>query len=93
MYHTLTMLSSADTLADMGQPLTAHSARVAIGERIKTAMDCRGYTATMLAEQSGVSMSTIGHLIHGRRVMHLDVARKISNVLGVNPSWIAWGDK
>lgn len=60
--------------------------------RLKTAMKRRGYNARMLANATGISMSTLYHFENGRREMHLDDMRLIAHELGVTASWLAWGE-
>lgn len=59
--------------------------------RLRTAMNHRGYNTRMLADETGISMTTIYHFIHGRREMHLDDMRLLGDALGVSAAWIGWG--
>lgn len=65
--------------------------QILVGERLKEAMIHRGYSASMLAKESGISLSTILNFVHGRRQMHLDDMQKIGSALQTSPGWIAWG--
>lgn len=65
---------------------------IGAGGRLKTAMRKRGFNARMLANATGISMSTIYHFVNGRREMHLDDMRQIASALQVSASWIGWGE-
>lgn len=76
----------------MARPLKSTPLEMlATGGRLKTAMREKGYTAEKLANETGISMSTIYHYIHGRREMHLNEVRAIGAALKVAPGWITWG--
>lgn len=65
---------------------------VARGGRLRTALKYRGYTISMLANQTGISYSTLSKFLAGKQDMHLDDLQKISSALGVSTGWIGWGD-
>lgn len=58
------------------------------GQRLKAIMDAQGRRQTWLAEQVGVSVGMINHILHGRKPLTATMATKIAKALGVPPLFL-----
>ena len=57
-------------------------------ERLREAMNEKGMTQQELANQSGVTKSSISHYVNGKNVPDNFQAFKLSKVLGCSPTWL-----
>lgn len=62
-----------------------------IGTRIRRARKEKGWSQCELAKQCGISMSFIGHIERGTRIMSLDTFAKVCMSLGVDADGLLWG--
>lgn len=60
-----------------------HRVRVTIGEKIRKAREEAGWTLSELADELGVSVSTLSRLETGERRMPYDLVEKIADVLEI----------
>jgi transcriptional regulator with XRE-family HTH domain len=65
---------------------------LAIGFRLKTARDKRGYTMLQLAERSGLGSSTIDAIEKGKKTPRADTVERLARALKVPRCWLAYGD-
>ena len=68
---------------------------MSIGGRLKDAREQRFMTQSELSAKSGVQIATISRIENNRQESRprLTTVRKLSEVLGVEPSWIMFGDE
>lgn len=62
-----------------------------IGQRIRQVRKLKGWSQGMLAEKCHVSMSFIGHIERGTRIMSLDTFVSICEALGTKADELLWG--
>ena len=62
-----------------------------IGQRIRQVRKARGWSQGTLAAECGISMSFMGHIERGTRIMSLDTFACICHVLGVTADELLWG--
>lgn len=62
-----------------------------IGQRIRQVRRAKGWTQGMLAKKCGVSMSFMGHIERGTRIMSMDTFAAVCEVLGVKSDELLWG--
>lgn len=62
-----------------------------VGKRIRESRRQHDWTQGELAEKCGVSMSFIGHIERGTRIMSLDTFAAICDVLDVGADELLWG--
>lgn len=61
-----------------------------IGMRIRKERRANGWSQDELAKRCGISMSFIGHIERGTRVMSMDTFVTICNVLGSSADELLW---
>lgn len=64
---------------------------VRIGTRIRAARKARGWSQDELAKKSGISMSFLGHIERGTRIMSLDTFVNICAALCTDADELLWG--
>lgn len=64
----------------------------AIGMRIREARKAKKWSQGKLAKQCGISMSFIGHIERGTRIMSLETFVNVCLVLGVDADELLWDD-
>ena len=62
-----------------------------IGMRIRQVRKVKGWSQDELAKKCGISMSFLGHIERGTRIMSLDTFVRICEVLGVGADELLWG--
>ena len=62
-----------------------------IGMRIRQARKAKGWSQDVLAKQSGISMSFMGHIERGTRIMSLDTFVNICAALDADADELLWG--
>ena len=62
-----------------------------IGTRIRLARKTKGWSQGELAKQCGISMSFLGHIERGTRIMSLDTFVNICVALGADADELLWG--
>lgn len=62
-----------------------------IGERIRKARKEKNWSQKMLAEKCGISISFMGHIERGTRIMSLDTFVSLCNALGAGADEMLWG--
>lgn len=62
-----------------------------IGQRIRQARKAKGWSQGVLAEKCQISMSFIGHIERGTRIMSLDTFVSICGVLETGADELLWG--
>jgi transcriptional regulator with XRE-family HTH domain len=67
------------------EPLTTDELRARVAERIRDAAKRRGIPIVVMADQAGVSRSTIWAVLAGRTPATTDTLAKLAAVLGVDP--------
>ncbi len=63
-----------------------------IGMRIRQARKARGWSQEELAKRCGISMSFLGHIERGSRVMSMDTFASICNELDARADELLWGE-
>ena len=67
--------------------------KLGIGARIAEAQKERNITGTEIAEKTGMSGSQFSRMLHGQNEnMTLNVVLRLSDVLGVKPAWLLFGE-
>ena len=68
---------------------------MSIGDRLKDARERRFMTQSELSAKAGIQIATISRIENDRQESRprLTTVRKLSEVLGVEPSWIMFGDE
>lgn len=62
-----------------------------IGQRIRQVRKAKGWSQGTLAQKYGISMSFLGHIERGTRVMSLDTFAGICQALEVKADELLWG--
>lgn len=62
-----------------------------IGVRIRQVRRVKGWSQDELAQKCGISMSFLGHIERGTKIMSLDTFIRICNVLGASADGLLWG--
>lgn len=62
-----------------------------IGKRIRQVRKMRGWSQDELAKKSGISMSFLGHIERGTRIMSLETFTNICTVLHAGADELLWG--
>lgn len=62
-----------------------------IGIRIRKARKAKGWSQEVLAKQCGISMSFLGHIERGTRIMSLDTFANICAALHMDADGLLWG--
>ena len=62
-----------------------------MGMRIRQTRKAKGWTQHMLAKEAGISMSFLGHIERGSRIMSLDTFAGICCALGASADELLWG--
>ena len=59
-----------------------------LGKNVRIKRKTKGLTQEQLAEQSGISLSFLGHIERGSRKASLETLVSIANALGVSPDYL-----
>lgn len=59
-----------------------------LGKKVRIKRKSKGLTQEQLAEQSGISLSFLGHIERGSRKASLETLVSIANALGVSPDYL-----
>ena len=59
-----------------------------IKDRIKEALDAKGWSASELAKRSNINKGTISHYLHGDIIPKQSKIGAMADVLGVSPAWL-----
>lgn len=62
-----------------------------IGQRIRQVRKAKGWSQGTLAEKCGISMSFMGHIERGTRIMSMDTFAGICEALGAGADELLWG--
>ena len=62
-----------------------------LGQRIRQVRKVKGWSQGTLAQKCNVSMSFIGHIERGTRIMSMDTFAAISESLGARADELLWG--
>lgn len=62
-----------------------------IGMRIREVRKAKGWSQDILAKKSGISMSFLGHIERGTRIMSLETFANICNALDTGADELLWG--
>ncbi len=62
-----------------------------IGKRIRQVRKAKKWSQGALAEKCGISMSFLGHIERGTRIMSLDTFISICEALGTGTDELLWG--
>lgn len=62
-----------------------------IGMRIRQLRKARGWSQEELAKKSGISMSFLGHIERGTRIMSMETFASLCSVLDANADGLLWG--
>lgn len=62
-----------------------------IGQRIRQARKAKSWSQGTLAEKCGISMSFMGHIERGTRIMSMDTFAAICEALGAKADELLWG--
>ena len=62
-----------------------------MGTRIREVRKAKGWSQDMLAKKSGISMSFLGHIERGTRIMSLETFANICNALDTGADELLWG--
>lgn len=63
-----------------------------IGARLSEARLKAGLSGNALAKAAGLNHTTVQDIEKGRRYPAVDTVERLSLVLGVSPSWLAYGE-
>ncbi len=68
---------------------------MSIGDRLRDAREQRFMTQSELSIKAGIQIATISRIENNRQESRprLTTVRKLAEVLGVEPSWIMFGDE
>ncbi len=61
------------------------------GMRIRQVRKAKGWSQDELSKKCGISMSFLGHIERGTRIMSLDTFARICGALGVGADELLWG--
>lgn len=64
-----------------------------VGERVKQVRLRKVLTQEDLAKLSGVSEVQLSRIENGHVEVRQSTVRKLAGALGVDPSWLMWGDE
>lgn len=59
-----------------------------IKDRIKEALDAKGWSASELAKRSNINKGTISHYLHGDIIPKQSKIGAMATALGVSPAWL-----
>lgn len=59
-----------------------------IKDRIKEALEAKGWSASELAKRSNINKGTISHYLHGNIIPKQSKIGAMANALGVSPAWL-----
>lgn len=62
-----------------------------MGNRIRQVRKAKGWSQDELAKKCGISMSFLGHIERGTKIMSLETFVHICNVLGASADGLLWG--
>ncbi len=62
-----------------------------MGMRIRLARKAKGWSQDMLAKKCGISMSFLGHIERGTRIMSLETFVNICTALSTDADELLWG--
>ncbi len=62
-----------------------------IGQRIRQVRKAKGWSQGTLAEKCGISMSFMGHIERGTRIMSMDTFACICGILQTGADELLWG--
>lgn len=62
-----------------------------MGTRIRQLRKAQGWSQEELAKKCGISMSFLGHIERGTRIMSLETFASIGKALGVGTDELLWG--
>lgn len=62
-----------------------------MGSRIRQLRKAKGWSQDMLAKKSGISMSFLGHIERGTRIMSLETFANICTALDAGAGELLWG--
>ena len=62
-----------------------------IGQRIRQVRKVKGLSQGTLAQQCNISMSFLGHIERGTRIMSMETFASICDALGVKADELLWG--
>ncbi len=62
-----------------------------IGQRIRQVRKARGWTQGTLAGKCGISMSFMGHIERGSRIMSIDTFAAVCESLDIKADELLWG--
>ena len=62
-----------------------------IGKRIRQVRQTKGWSQNDLAKRCGISMSFLGHIERGTRIMSLDTFVNICEAVGARADELLWG--
>lgn len=63
-----------------------------LGMRIRQVRKAKGWSQHMMAEKCGISMSFLGHIERGSRIMSLETFVSICQVLDTDADALLWGE-
>ena len=63
----------------------------AMGKRIRQVRKVKGWSQDELARKAGISMSFLGHIERGSRIMSLETFVSICSALGAGADELLWG--
>lgn len=61
---------------------------VEIKDRLKEALEFKGWTASELAKKSNINKGTISHYLHGDIIPKQSKIGAMATALGVSPAWL-----
>lgn len=62
-----------------------------VGKRIRQVRKAKGWSQDALAKKCGISMSFLGHIERGTRIMSLETFVSICDALDANADELLWG--
>lgn len=62
-----------------------------IGMRIRQVRKAKGWSQDELAQKCGISMSFLGHIERGTRIMSLETFAAVCEALGIGADELLWG--
>ncbi|MCI9124757.1 MAG: helix-turn-helix transcriptional regulator [Eubacterium sp.] len=65
---------------------------VKMGMRIRQVRKAKGWSQNVLAQKCGISMSFLGHVERGTRIMSLETFVGICSALDTNADELLWGE-
>lgn len=65
---------------------------VKMGMRIRQVRKAKGWSQNVLAQKCGISMSFLGHVERGTRIMSLETFVSICSALDTNADELLWGE-